>query len=423
MLPLGLRAAIYSSVLGLGQANTTLNLNCPTGNCTFDQADTLGFCSTCVDVTPRVEMSCSRSHTNKVSENNPLFDVDNINCTYHLPGGIDILAANTQIIEFPQAVTSESKQYRSTTNMSSLAQQRNSALLDGTLPGEVGMTGGTLGVPKSAPLLGFGRIVFNGSYTPVPEIGGNTMPNATECVMSWCVQTLHTIIRNGTLFQKITSKRTHRSGSDTGAVILQPDANAPGYFVSESNNIPLVGFLKSIFTTNMSGVVSGQGQSDTEIFDLSSYSSDTAQALWFADDLSGLMNNLADRMTDALRNSYADPYCDKRGTVLMERLYVHVSWLWLFLPIAVVLLSCGILLAAIISTNKHRAILWKNSTLTTLFHGLTATEGKTGHLVNNRQMESAARSMQVSLEGDPSDVLYLVEQRKDSNNVSSVDVR
>lgn len=430
MLPLGLRAAIYNSILGLGHVNSTLNLNCPTGNCTFDQADTLGFCSTCVDVTPQVKMNCSSSHTNNSPKKDPLYDVDNTNCTYHLPSGIDILAENTQIPDTFQSAVSQSKQYRRTTNMSSIALQRTDSLLAGTLPGEDHAIVTTGGVPKSAfldvpaPLLGFGRIVFNGSYTPVPEIGGKFMPNATECAISWCVQTLHTFIRNGTLSQNITSKWTNSSGFDTGAITLQPDANATGYFVSEMSNIPLASFLELMFTANMSGVeLPGSGRSDKEIFDLSMYSSDTAQALWFADDLSGLMNNLADRMTDTLRNSYADPTRNKTGTVLMERVYVHVSWLWLILPIALVLLSCGILVAAIISTTKHRAILWKNSSLATLFHGLTAIEGKTGHLFYNKQMESVARSMQVSLEGDPSDVLYLVEQRKGSNNVSGVDVR
>jgi len=182
-----MRAAIYSRILGLGQVNSTLNLNCPTGNCTFNQADTLGFCSTCVDVTPQVKVNCSSSHKNDGPDNDPAYDVDNTNCTYHLPGGIDILVENTQTPDSFQSAMSQSKQYRRTTNMSSIALQRESALIGGTLPSEDHVIVTTGGVPKStflgvhAPLFGFGRIVFIGSYTPVPEVGNNIMPNATEC--------------------------------------------------------------------------------------------------------------------------------------------------------------------------------------------------------------------------------------------------
>lgn len=40
------------------------------------------------------------------------------------------------------------------------------------------------------------------------------------------------------------------------------------------------------------------------------FSSNTAQALWHVDDLNSFINNLADRITDALRNLYSDAASD-----------------------------------------------------------------------------------------------------------------
>lgn len=52
-------------------------------------------------------------------------------------------------------------------------------------------------------------------------------------------------------------------------------------------------------------------------------------------------------------------------------------------------------------------MVWKNSSLAVLFHGLTANE-QTGHLVNTKDMETAAQDMSVQLQEDANDDLHLV---------------
>ena len=71
-------------------------------------------------------------------------------------------------------------------------------------------------------------------------------------------------------------------------------------------------------------ILPGPDWSPEEQFGPNEFSSDIAEALWFADDLSGLMDNLANRLTDVLRTTFTDPTLNKTGDVLIERLYVHV---------------------------------------------------------------------------------------------------
>ncbi len=149
---------------------------------------------------------------------------------------------------------------------------------------------------------------------------------------------------------------------DDPEVYLQPPAsnrndNVSGsppprtYYISSLSNLPLASFLETTFTANMNAinVPSDYGLTSDEIAQLAVYSSDSAQALWYTRDLSQLMGNLADCMTDSLRNQYADPdrLRSVDGTVYVLQPCVHVSWPWLILPVALVLLSCGLLLVSI----------------------------------------------------------------------------
>lgn len=288
------------------------------------------------------------------------------------------------------------------------------------------------------PILGFGRILFNNSLDPLSSIGGITMPAATECALHWCVQTLDTSIQNGVLNQTVVRVWSNNSALDTSDVYLQPDlspetqvvsTNSTSYYVSPMSNLPLVKFLEDVFTATVKGVsLPGMGFTEQEILDLNSYSSDIAQALWYADDLHSLMNNLAARMTDALRNLYSDPASDAStlGNVYTTQAYVLVTWPWLILPVGLVLASCILLLVAVISSSRQQTIVWKSSSLALLFHGFAGGDGigNGGYSVYRKQMELTAQEMQVRLAESPSGDTRLVrlERRSDKAESSHVGV-
>lgn len=283
------------------------------------------------------------------------------------------------------------------------------------------------------PILGFGRIIFNNSLDPLSYIGGSAMPAATECALHWCVQTLDTSIQNGVLNQTVVGVWSNNSALDTSDVYLQPDlspetqvvsTNNTSYYVSPMSNLPLVKFLEGVFTATVKGVsLPGMGFTEQEILDLSSYSSDIAQALWYADDLHSLMNNLAARMTDALRNLYSDPASDAStlGNVYTTQTYVLVTWPWLILPVGLVLASCILLLAAVISSSRQQTIVWKSSSLALLFHGFAGGDGNGhgGYSVHRKQMELTAQEMQVRLAESPGGDMRLVRLERRSDKAES----
>ena len=284
------------------------------------------------------------------------------------------------------------------------------------------------------PILGFGRIVFNSSNNPAIAIGGSIMPTATECALHWCVQTLETSVQNGVLNQTIVGTWSNSSALDTSDVHLLPNSTsliggkggANGYYVSPMSNLPLVKFLQDAFNTTMEGInLPGMGLTEQELFDLTIYSSDIAQALWFADDIDSLMSNLADRMTDALRNLYSDPAssADNLGEVYITQTYVLVTWPWLILPVGLVLASCMVLFAAIISSSRYQTVVWKSSSLAVLFHGLARFESSTGHSLYRKQMEMTAEEMKVQLADTVDGSLHLVQLKQQSDKASKTQPR
>lgn len=414
-LPLPMRAAIYDSILSLGDMDSTLNIDCPTGNCAFEEIETLGFCSICNDVTAEITVNCTEGKA---------FDgVDEDKyCSYFLPGNLTIPVQRGIVDGDFRRPFDSSDQIIETTDMNVVVLPRFQSLWPRDfMPGQPDREPNTTTFQGiSNPLLAFGRVVFNKSDVPAPTIGGKVNPRATECALSWCVQRLATGVRNGIISQNTTTTWLNTSTLDTADVYLTPAAgqnlstgkDPRTYYVSAMRNLPLVKFLETTFTTNASFInLPGSDLGPNKSSALTVYSSDVAQALYIIEDLSGFMNNLADRMTDTLRNHYQDPALDIQGKVYVMETYISVRWPWLILPITLLFASCGLLVASILSTHGHRSTLWKNDSLATLFHGLEASE-RTNNVVFKREMKSLAEKTTVQLREDTQGVMRLVDEQR-----------
>lgn len=326
------------------------------------------------------------------------------------------------------------------------------------------------GLPKPAktifqgvadPIVGFGRILFGTAKNPTSAVGSDVMPTATECALYWCVQTLNTSIQNGILNQTIIRSWSNSSATDTSDVHLSPYTSgssylggrhtANTYYVSPMSNVPLTRFLEQAFNATVKALQlpPDMGYTQEELLDLTIYSSDIAQALWHVDDdLESLMTNLANRMTDALRNLYKDPVTDPAdlGNVFTTQVYVHVTWPWLILPVGLVIASCAVLVAAVVESTRQKTIVWKSSTLAVLFHGLGGGCGAVGeggvgagagaggggeggrgggmvHSMYRKEMEVAAEEMRVRLaetvDGDVRLVQTMNEQQQQRRDVGA----
>ena len=365
-----------------------------------------------------------------------------VNCTYSLPGNVTIRALNEQIPDDYTSGTAFSPDYRRTTNMSVVALPRYQTLWSNDPRVVTSFSDPDLTTPDPKkttfqgvvdPILGFGRVLFNSSTDPTVIIGSDVMPTATECALYWCVQTLNTSIQNGILNQTILKTWSNDSALDTSDVYLSPyiprstSNHRPDYYVSPMSNVPLARFLQDAFNASVKGINLPNSQfTPDELLDLTIYSSDIAQALWHTNDLKNLMNNLADRMTDALRNLYSIPAAESDasslGDVYTTQTYVHVTWPWLILPVGLVLASCAVLLAAVIESSRYRAVVWKSSSLAVMFHGIDGRVSENGsggnvHSMYRKEMEMAAEEMKVRLAERRDGAIRLMEVKTGGSEV------
>ena len=75
--------AIYSGILDEGETQL-LDPYCATGNCTFDDFESLGFCSECCDVASSVQRQCEDASDSTVT------------CSYAFPGNTEVLFNNSK---------------------------------------------------------------------------------------------------------------------------------------------------------------------------------------------------------------------------------------------------------------------------------------------------------------------------------------
>ncbi|KAK3060926.1 hypothetical protein LTS18_007408 [Coniosporium uncinatum] len=118
-----------------------------------------------------------------------------------------------------------------------------------------------------------------------------------------------------------------------------------------------------------------------------------------------LMSDLASSMTTAFRSFMgAEPVV---GTALATESHVHVRWVFVALPIAVVALTAMFLVAAMWRTKASGSKLWKSSALAMLSHGLdSGTREKFGGGGSLEEKRRWTRGVKVQLdEGDSGSLL------------------
>ena len=409
-----MKAAIYNTLLNGGVTESSLKFNCPTGNCKFDPITTLGFCSTCQDLTATVRLDCSNTCDDgsgndtlpySDSRHVPALKLPNgrtdssINCSYH-------------------PLTPE-EDYRRDTNMfglslnTKLSCKKSSAWVQSTNMTTATLEAGSTFLGVSAPITAFARAIANDTLP-----GLAIKANVTGCALSMCVQTLNTTVRNGILRQTVTSTwRNDSSNQSAGGIWLTPptgrNSTKPtgdsSFYVDGTSQVALTTFLHTILTTKVTTTyVPPELTNDIPIPPPIEYATDIAEALWITDDLGALMSNLADRMTDTLRGLSRESVS---GTAYELQPRVAVNWGWLILPITLVLLSCVLLIIVIVSSHMHHTAAWKSNSLATLFHGLSTPKDDIAHVAEAHQMKTAAEDRRVQLEFDTDNVLRLLDSQ------------
>ena len=421
-----MKATIYNTLLNLGVTNSTVNFDCPTGNCTFNPITTLGFCSSCQDLTdtvaPECFSTCGNGNVNStVNCTKPDLEAQisefesadfSINCAYNLlsPAEDDPRVPNMFKLYLNTTLSRE----ENLSTDSGPPPEKESTLVHSTNMSTATLQAGWAFIDVPSPMIAFGRAITKDS-SPALEIKANV----TGCALTLCVQTLNTTIQNGILHQTTVSSWRNDSSSLRGDTWLSPpngpkNTGAAGdlpFYVDPTSQVSLSAFLSDVLTTNVtSRYIPPElvNKVQLPVGPPITYATDVAQALWLVDDLNALMSNLADRMTDTLRG-FSIEYVPGTAYELQPR--VAVNWGWLVLPVTLVLLSSILLIVAIISSHRHHTTAWKSNSLATLFHGLSNPEQDLTYLASSKEMATVARRRQVQLRPDADDVLRLVDSQ------------
>lgn len=352
-------------------------LSCPTSNCTWPVYQTLGVCSACTDVSQLLTFGCRSSIT--------------IDWIANLTGaGTESTYPKGTVCGYFINATSENPVLMSGYTVDSLGS-----------PGEILLTRSLPLVTNPARELLFGGsinfrdirnpitdvIIVTASEGPVSVTRNNT-PLAQECVMSWCVKTMESSYYWANYQERVIAEFKNTTAG------APPLLNKPRIGSSYAENVTI-----NLSSNNSKGSVYGLSDRSAFqtiiIFDDIFPSFTTAKSTygerllrtrnylpvpvlrideynpWLApNNLTRHMERLAVAMTNAVRSSPSKEMI--LGMAFNKENYVSVRWIWLTLPLSLLLLTLVFLVSTVLkaSRERNRVGVWKTSAIATLLYGL-----------------------------------------------------
>lgn len=120
-----------------------------------------------------------------------------------------------------------------------------------------------------------------------------------------------------------------------------------------------------------------------------------------------MMATIARAMTETIRTGPNSTVVI--GLESVGEVFIHVEWVWIVLPVVVILAALVLLVMSIWLAHKRRAILWKSSSLALLLHKLVPWEADSRSIRSKEELEQFARETDVQ-SGRPSDLEILVKR-------------
>ncbi|KAE8448337.1 hypothetical protein EG329_009581 [Mollisiaceae sp. DMI_Dod_QoI] len=335
---LPMKAAVYNGLFAESNPLAPLTVTCETGNCTWPAVNSLGVCSSCIDVTSMMSRYCADGQPN---------DGDFSACGWQLPNGAK-LNASTDVF-----------------SMTSL------------LPSPYGI------LPYTTIL----QLFFMGTEAQSgPPLNYN--PWATQCTLEYCVQTLETAVVDGKLSQNVTKTTTNATTVDINTTQgkLPVSINSPNgssLFISEAAALGIQSWFSTLFTNGTAsrnstpGVVTDQSvvvnltvgiSSGTTYFD-----SDIVQTFYwdyyeYTNGVGKAMSDLATAMTVAFRSFNGVNAIP--GVAFGMETHLHVRWSWIVVPVLVVFGTIVFLALVTFNARQHKVLLWKSNALAVMFCGI-----------------------------------------------------
>lgn len=205
--------------------------------------------------------------------------------------------------------------------------------------------------------------------SPVVDVDTNIINRNSlqgfECTVAFAGYTYSNASANGTQFTIGESKMTpfingHVTlGNSTGfdPIVVFNQAGLP----TMTARVPDVGAIAQFFTSDRFSGAVYDGES------VPNSPQGVGVALLNAD-IETSFNAMADSMTAQVRQSRDSSLA--HGMVVNQVIFVHVYWYYLALPLTVQLLSLGLLIRTWYRNRKSQVTLWKDSTVAVLYHNV-----------------------------------------------------
>lgn len=359
---------------------------CPTSNCTWEPYETLSVCSECADIADMLEFACLVANLDWVQ-----------NATSYVPYDNGTMCGWFLNATSAKPILMSGYQADPVTNQSS-----GEILLTRTLPlvtniNRRSLFSGSISFKHVRnPITDF--LVVSAADGPDRErilnsIFRHQRPRALECVLSWCVQTIESSYYQGTYTETIKNRFTNTSTGPWPWTTIMVRENTAVYEYNQNITVDLheggeqgndssygasnetAFHVLTIFDDYLpSYTTTGTNTSETYLkymtYETSPVRLETPKNPWSApSNMTHHVERLATTMTNMLRQLSVDKIT---GKSFSEETFIEVRWLWLSLPVGLLVLTLIFLVATVIRTSKEMGGVgvWKNSSIATLLYGL-----------------------------------------------------
>jgi hypothetical protein len=152
---------------------------------------------------------------------------------------------------------------------------------------------------------------------------------------------------------------------------------------------------------NISGMATGPGSNPGQELTATNFAPAIMQQLWGSPNLTATFENLANSITNEMRNNKTGQTGDFRGQVGIVRTVLRVRWQWIALPAFLLAVSTLFFTLTAFESSRTSTPLWKGSSLAVLYHGLEAkVRSALEHWDLPSQMSDASEEVKVRLRRD-----------------------
>ena len=381
---------------------------CPTAKCTWPSYSTLGVCSTCSDLSSSTTVQCSNSSVN--------FGRGDKSCTFETPNNLRFTIRFESCV-VPVGHGKLSPEWCITAFIRSFVEVtqpwRKAAYID--------ENGDFVNVTFLRP----------GSFPP--DSGSKPNATVTTCSLSLCEKTYigsryeHGSVQNSPastqplIFRDFNNSKVWR-GSFSGPYGCEQCAQCVGVPLPAPNTSqghrsdPR---LAKHFVDPIININNGRSVGSVFIQDYSEGTRTHARPLpgtvnyalsdTFGHNITLMMESIATGMTNRVVRNPSATFV--RGAAWHSVAFVEVRWPWFIYPVSLVLLSVLFWIATtVFSTDKEQTV-WKSSSLALLFHGLSGWDIAECQADSTKEMDEAAKKMEVQLTRDENGTLAFVRSQ------------